>query len=150
MESSYHSPAGTVCLEYISDDLRGGEVPRVSLSFLDDGSNLLGVRVIPPFSEGCWDRQVLVLQQTWKGHGGTPWSFSPPSLSMVSHSITALLNSSAPSVRLFSWVLFGFRGTPPLLLSFQCSSPPTTSFWISLLMFEPPKTLNWLHAVNQS
>lgn len=45
MESSYHGPTGTVCIEYISDDLRGGKIPQVILSFLDYGSNLLCVRV---------------------------------------------------------------------------------------------------------
>lgn len=45
MESSYHGPPGTICIAYISDDLRGGRIPRVILSFFDYGSNLLCVRV---------------------------------------------------------------------------------------------------------
>lgn len=70
MESSYHGLTGTVCVEYISDDLRGGKRPRVILSFLDYGSNLLCVRVTKlkdSFFRGtiltCWSL-VLVPQQT--------------------------------------------------------------------------------------
>lgn len=71
MESSYHSPTGTVCIEYISDDLRGGKIPRVILSFLDYGSNFLCVRVTEckdTFLRGTiltsWSL-VLVLQQAY-------------------------------------------------------------------------------------
>lgn len=65
MESSYRGPTGTVCVEYISDDLRGGKIPRVILSFLDDGSSLLCVRVTKFEDAFLRGRSpALVLQQT--------------------------------------------------------------------------------------
>lgn len=101
MESSYRGPAGTVCIEYIRDDLRGGEKPRLTLSSVDDGSNLLCVRAmeskatfprgtILPAGHQCWRCSSLVLKGTCRCIVSIALALLlPSSLKTTSHLITA-------------------------------------------------------------